>query len=294
MNKECYIGVDVGGTKMHFAYVEGGKVVKQFKTSTDAYRGKSEIINDLIKGIENLMDEKVAGVGVGVPGLIDVEKGIVYNVQNIPAWKNVELKSTLSEYFNLPVFIGNDANCFLLGEKFYGKGKAYSDLVALAMGTGVGAGVLVNDKLHIGNLSMAGEFGGIGYKDADFENYCSGKFFQRTCKSTGKEIAEKAMAGDAESTEAFNSFGEHVAHLIETIIYSYGPEAIILGGSLSNAYQLFEQNMRETLKKFPHQNALQTTALIASENSEIPVLGAAALVPYYLQKDVVEEILKTA
>ena len=283
MIKDCYIGVDVGGTKMHFAYVEQGKVIKQFKTSTDAYRSKSEIIKDLIEGIQSLIDEKVVGLGVGVPGLIDVEKGIVYNVQNIPAWKNVELKTILSEYFRLPVFIGNDANCFLLGEKYYGKGKEYSDLVALAMGTGVGAGVLVNGQLHIGNLSMAGEFGGIGYLDADFENYCSGKFFQRTCGSNGKDIADKANAGDDDSIKAFENFGEHVAHLIETIIYSYGPSAIILGGSLSNAYALFEKGMKNTLIKFPHQNALQTTSILTSDNSEMAVLGAAALVPYYFE-----------
>nr|WP_319397589.1 ROK family protein [uncultured Carboxylicivirga sp.] len=294
MNKECYIGVDIGGTKMHFAYVDQGKVVKQFRTSTDAYRSKTEIVNDLINGVQKLMDNNVAGIGIGVPGLIDVEKGIVYNVQNIPAWKNVELKSVLTQYFRLPVFIGNDANCFLLGEKFYGKGKAYTNLVALALGTGVGAGVLVNGQLHVGNLSMAGEFGGIGYRDADFENYCSGKFFQRACNSNGKEISEKAIAGDAEAVRLFNEFGEHVAHLLETIIYSYGPEAIVLGGSLANAFKLFEPGMKETFKKFPHQNALNTTIIVSSENNEIPVLGAAALVPYYLKAYKSENILESA
>ncbi len=285
MASNSYIGVDVGGTKMHFAYVEDSKVVKQFKSSTDAFRSQDEIINDLKKGIEELLDDKVEGIGLGVPGLIDVEEGIVYNVANIPAWKNVPLKATLSAYFNLPVFIGNDANCFALGEKYFGKGQQYKDLVAVAMGTGTGAGVLVDNKLHVGNLSMAGEFGGINYKDSNYEDYCSGKFFKRTYNTEGKDLAEKAANGDVEAQKAFDSLGEHVAHLIETIIYAYGPEAIIIGGSLSNSFSLFESNMKEVLKKFPHQNALQTTAVIPSDNSDIPVLGAAALVPYNLQKN---------
>ncbi len=282
MVRKNYIGVDIGGTKMHFAYVEDSKVVKQFKTSTDAYRSQDEIINDLKKNIDELIDDKVEGIGLGVPGLVDVEDGIVYDVQNIPAWTEVSLKAILSAYFNLPVFVGNDANCFLLGEKYFGKGKQYKDLVAVAMGTGVGAGILVNNKLHVGNLSMAGEFGGINYKDLDFESYCSGKFFKRTYNAEGKDLAEKAINGDAEAMKAFDCLGEHVAHLIETIIYAYGPEAIIIGGSLSNSFSLFESNMKEVLKKFPYQNALQTTTIIPSDNSDIPVLGAAALVPYNL------------
>lgn len=285
MKCKNYIGIDVGGTKMNFAYVENDKVVKQFKISTGALRSKDDIIGDLIEGIEKLIDDNIVGIGIGVPGLVNVEEGIVYNVQNIPAWKNVELKSLLTSHFKLPVFIGNDANCFLLGEKYFGKGVDYSNFVALSLGTGVGAGVLVNDKLHIGNLSMAGEFGGINYLDADFEEYCSGKFFSKTYQVEAKEIAEKATNGDDNSIKAFQCFGEHVAHLIETIIYAYGPEAIVLGGSLSNAFGLFESKMNEVLKLFPHQNALQTTKIMASENNDIPVLGAAALVPYNLHNE---------
>ncbi len=284
MEKKNYIGVDVGGTKMHFAYVEDSKVVKQFKASTDANGSKEDVVADLQKGISQLIDDKVAGIGIGVPGLIDVEQGIVYNVQNIPAWKNVPLKEMLGKFFDVPVFIGNDANCFLLGEKFFGKGQDFSDLVAVAMGTGVGAGVLVGDKLHIGNLSMAGEFGGILYKDLTYEDYCSGKFFKRTYEKEAKDFAAEAAEGNAEALKKFDAFGEHVAHLIETIIYSYGPQAIILGGSLSKAYSFFEKNMKAVLSKFPHQNALESTVILPSENDDIPVLGAAALVPYNLNK----------
>ncbi len=285
MISKNYIGVDVGGTKMHFAYVENSKVVKEFKISTDALRSKEEIINDLISGIQELMDETIVGIGVGVPGLVDVTEGVVYNVQNIPAWKNVPIKSILSQQFNLPVFIGNDANCFLLGEKFFGKGQRYSNLVAIALGTGVGAGVLVNNKLHVGNFSMAGEFGGISYLDMDYENYCSGKFFRREFQSEAKDMAEKALKSDPYSVKAFEAFGIHVANLMETIIYSYGPEAIIIGGSLSNAYDLFKDSLNEKLEVFPHQNALQSTTILPSGDKNIPVLGAAALVPYHLHSE---------
>ncbi len=95
----------------------------------------------------------------------------------------------------------------------------------------------------------------------------------------------KAKNDDDNSIKAFQCFGENVAHLIETIIYAYGPEAIIIGGSLSNAFGLFEAKMIEVLKLIPHQYALQTTKIMASGNSDIPVLGAAALVPYNLHNE---------
>ncbi len=273
-----FIGVDVGGTKIHAGLIKDGQVVKELRVPTEAHRSREEIVADLETGISELMTDKVAGIGVGVPGLVDLEAGVIRNVSNIPAWKNFPVKELLESRFNIPVYIGNDANCFALGEYYFGKGKGFSHLVALALGTGVGAGLIVNKQLLIGNGSLAGEFGGIKHLDSSFEDYCSGKFFRNNYHTEGVDLAQQAAAGEVSALKIFHEFGVHVGHLIEAIMYAVGPEAIIIGGSLSKAFPYFEPGLKEFLSKFAHQEALATTLIEVSGNPGIPLLGAGALV----------------
>lgn len=273
-----FIGVDVGGTKIHAGLIRDGEVVKELKVPTEAHRSREEIVADLEAGISQLMTGKVAGIGMGVPGLIDVNAGVIRNVSNIPAWKNFPVKELLESRFNIPVYIGNDANCFVLGEYFFGKGKGYKHVVALALGTGVGAGVIANGQLLIGNGSLAGEFGGIKHLDSSFEDYCSGKFFRKQYHTEAVDLAQKAADGEASALKIFHEFGIHVGHLLEAIMYSVGPEVIIIGGSLSKAFPYFKSGIHAYLATFPHQEALDGTLIEVSGNSKIPLLGAGALV----------------
>lgn len=273
-----FIGVDVGGTKIHVGLIRDGEVLKELRMPTAAQRPREEIVADLELGISELMTDRVAGIGLGVPGLVDVKAGVIRNVSNIPAWKDFPVKELLESRFNIPVYIGNDANCFALGEYYFGKGKGYKHLVALALGTGVGAGVIINKQLLIGNGSLAGEFGGIKHLDSCFEDYCSGKFFRKQYQTEAVELAERAATGDASALKIFHEFGVHVGHLIEAIMYAVGPEAIILGGSLSKAFPYFQPGLKAFLSNFAHQEALATTLIEVSGNPRIPLLGAGALV----------------
>ena len=146
------------------------------------------------------------------------------------------------------------------------------------MGTGIGAGVLINNIPYIGNQTIAGEFGGIKYLDSDYETYCSGKFFSIIHGADATIFAEKAENGDSAALELFKVFGNHVGYLIQTIIYSYGPQAIILGGSLTKSYKFFKSGMDENLANFPHKNVLNATFIDISDNPSIAVLGASSLV----------------
>jgi Transcriptional regulator/sugar kinase len=278
MIKNKAIGVDVGGTKMHFALIGSGKVIKELRLSTDAYGSQEAVLEDLKKGVGELMDDTVIGVGVGVPGLVDPSRGIVHNVQNIPAWKNVPIQSTLESCFNVPVRVGNDANCFALGVKFFGKGFSFSDVIGMTMGTGLGAGVVINDNLYVGNQSIAGEFGGIRYLDATYEDYCSGKFFNRNYDHDALYYSQKAAEGDAEALEIYRQFGLHVGEMLKTVMLSFGPQAIIFGGSLSKAFPYFKGGMDESLAAFPHQHVVKSTLIGVSDNPSMAVLGAASLI----------------
>lgn len=122
------------------------------------------------------MCPEVAGIGVGVPSVVDSEEGIVYNVANIPSWAEVPLKRLLQERFSVPVYINNDSNCFALGVKLFGEGRKYRNLVGMTIGTGVGTGIIINGELYSGQNTGAGEIGSLPYLSHDFEHYCSSGF----------------------------------------------------------------------------------------------------------------------
>jgi glucokinase len=278
MANQSIIGVDIGGTKIHIGKVENGQITKELRLPTLAMRTENEIVQDIIKGIEQIIDPNTIGIGIGVPGLVDEEKGIVLDLTNIPSWKETHLKSHMESHFKTMVRVTNDANCFAIGEKTYGRGQKYHNLVCLALGTGVGAGIIVNDKLYTGTLSMAGEFGGINYLQHDYEYYCSGKFFTECYGENAKILYDKAISGNVKAIQIFDEYGEHLGNLIKTILLTYAPEAIILGGSISKTLQVFQKAMTESLQSFPYKRTLDRLVIDVSSNEQIAVLGAAALI----------------
>ena len=153
------IGVDIGGTKISAALVIDGKITKQHSCPTPGDQPVETVINAIKHCIESIFDTEALGIGIGVPGLIDLENNYVINVVNIPKWNKVPLKGILEKSFNKLVVVNNDANCFALGEKHYGKGKFYKNFVGVTLGTGLGAGIVINDRLYSGSYCGAGEFG---------------------------------------------------------------------------------------------------------------------------------------
>jgi glucokinase len=284
MGEKALIGIDIGGTKINIGKTINGHIVQELRLPTESLRPEDQIIKDLIHGIEQVIDNSVTGIGVGVPGLVD-ENGIVYNLTNIPSWKEVHLKHKLESYFNLPVQVANDANCFVLGEKVFGKGINYSNLIGITLGTGLGVGIILFDNLYTGRLSIAGEFAEMPYSDSNFENYCSSKFFQNRCQLSAKSVSEKAYAGEPGAIEIFNEFGGHLGSLIQSILLAYGPDAIVFGGSLAKSFDLFYPAILNNLKGFSHQNVLQHLKILQFAHEKIPLMGAAALTPYFMNKE---------
>lgn len=155
-----------------------------------AQQDASTVLNQLSQLIRNMMNEQVDGIGIGVPSIVDPEKGIVYNVANISSWKEIHLKEILENEFKVAVAINNDSNCFTLGESLYGEGKSYTNMVGVTIGTGIGAGVVIDRHLYGGQYMGAGEIGSFPYLDSDFEHYCSSFLFKRY-GTTGAVVAEK-------------------------------------------------------------------------------------------------------
>ena len=273
------LGIDLGGTNVRAGLVEDDNIIKIKSLPLKKNCSSEDVLEDIYSLINHYAADGILGIGVGVPSVVDVEKGIVYDVQNIPSWKEVPLRHLLKEKFNVPVYVNNDANCFAAGEKYFGKVKSYKNIVGLILGTGLGAGIIINNKLYECRNCGAGEFGMIPYKNKNFEYFCSGHYFTDEFVTTGKDLFIRAKKGDAAAIEIFSMFGTNLGEVIKVIMYSYDPEVIVLGGSVSKAYEFFEPEMRKSISEFAYSNSIKNLKIEVSEIENISVLGAAAL--YY-------------
>lgn len=275
------IGIDLGGTKVNIGLVQGEKIIqKKYAKLPLNPKDKWELINliiDLIKEI--VSNNKVSGIGIGAPSILDKENGIIHEVQNIPTWKEVPLADILIKEFGIPVFLDNDANCFALGEYQYGLGKGCKNMVGVTIGTGMGSGIITNGHLMSDANGGAGEFGMIPYKDGIFEDYCSGKFFKQFYNFNGEEIMNLADQGNEKALEAFEQFGKHLGNAIKTIMYAIDPQKIIIGGSVVKSAKYFDASLKQSVQEFSFNKTLEKFEIEYSSTPDIAILGAASL--YY-------------
>ena len=272
-----YLGVDLGGTNFKVGRVKDGIIISKSFNSVSRNVIESELIQTLFKTIDAVITKNVKSIGVGVPGILDPISGVIYDIQNLPMWKEVPLKSLLDKRYNLPVFLNNDANCFAKGEKVYGYGKSYANFVGLSIGTGLGMGIIIDNRLYNGVLCGAGEIGMVTYKDSILEQYASSLFFTKKYNQNAKELSYLASQGDSKALYAFTEFGEHIGNAINNILFMYAPEAIVIGGSISKSYSLFKQSMEDTIKSFAYPKQIEHLKIEVSTLSGIAILGAAAL-----------------
>ncbi len=271
------IGVDLGGTKVRAGVAHEGEIHNQKQQLFKSYGSQRETLDQLIALIRSLMTSGITGIGLGVPSVIDVEKGIVYNVVNIPSWERVPLKDILEEEFSLPVRLNNDVNCFALGEHRFGLLRGFTNAVGMTSGTGLGSGLIINNQLFEGSNCGAGEIGLLSYRDQNVEYFASGNFFQVFHDTSAVAAHELAVNGDETALRWWREFGEHMGHAIKTVVYAYDPQAIVVGGSLSKAFRFFEQAMWQSLNDFTFPESIKRLKIFQSVNEDITLLGAAAL-----------------
>ena len=271
------LGVDLGGSGVRVGKVRAGEL-ERFAAAPISGRERAEVVaGEIFRAIDGVIDAEVAGIGCGVPSVVDVERGIVYSVENIPAWQEVPLKDDLERRYGVPAYVNNDANAFAVGELHFGHGRGHRHLVGLTLGSGLGAGVVIDGRLYIGANCGAGELGAVPYREHTIEHYCAAPFFQREAGASGEEVHRRALAGDADALELFARFGDALGHAMLLVLYAYDPEMIVLGGSLSQALPFFETTMRERLEGYAFPHALERLRVVRSEVENAAVLGAAAL-----------------
>src|SRR5512141_229375 len=159
------IGVDLGGTNLRIAAVdEQGTLLEKLTTGTQVQRGREHVIGEMTDAIKSLVLKfkdkgDLVGIGIGVPGFIDMDHGIIRESPNLPGWAEFPVRDDIERRLGTKVFLENDANSAAMGEKWLGAGRDYDDMCMLTLGTGVGGGLVLNGRLWQGMKGMAGELG---------------------------------------------------------------------------------------------------------------------------------------
>ena len=273
------LAVDLGGTNLCIGLVDNGVVINM--ASVPSFRPSAtmqQTLEYLAEQISIMMNPSVEKIGIGVPSVVDVERGIVYDAANIPSWKEVHLKSFLEERFGLPVSVNNDANCYAMGAYGTYPADAKPDvLVTVTLGTGIGIGVVDHGRLFCGVNCGAGELGYLDYKDGCLEEYCSRQFFDRHGVKP-HEASAAALAGDVESMKLFEEFGRNLGYALMVLMFAYDPSHIVLGGGIANALPLFRDPMIGYLKeKFPFKNNIEKLITDVRTGGEISIIGASLI-----------------
>jgi glucokinase len=271
------IGIDLGATNVRGAVVSGDVMSEIMSRRINTKGTEEQVLEDVYYIIDKLIAEDIKAIGIGVPSVVDVEQGIVYDVVHIPSWKEVHLKQILEERYKVTVFVNNDANCFVLGEHYFGKGKGIKNMVGLTLGTGLGAGIIINNQLYAGPNCGAGEFGCVDYLDNNYEFYCSGSFFNNVYGLNGEDVFKDAQKGNPQALKLYGEMGTHLGNAIKLVMYTYDPVLIILGGSVQLAYDYFEKTMWERIHTLVYPKSVERLAIERSALENSGILGAAAL-----------------
>jgi PAS domain S-box-containing protein len=287
MIEGAIIGIDISAPQVHMGRIKDSKVEKKVKIQIDTDQAKNAILDDISNGIKRLINDDVLGIGVGVPSVVNVDEGVVYEVSRIPSWKQVKLKAYLESQFNVPVYVNNDANCFATGIKYFGQGRDYKNIIGLIIGEGMGAGVIVDQKLISGPNCGVGEFGRLTYRDANYESYCSTKFFSNYHDTTFSETLKLARKKDKSALRLFEKYGYYLGTAIKSILYTYDPELIVLGGSAISAYEFFKDSMNLQMTSFTFKRTVENIKIDTAKGENFGILGAAAL---YLDANYYEDL----
>lgn len=237
------IGIDIGGTKINFVLLQKKKIVKFWKILTPKNKGA------LLETLKNNIPQGVKKIGIGVPGPLNKKGDLILNPPNLKFLWNCPLAKILEKETGVKTRMDNDVNCFTLGEALLGSGRGAKIVFGITLGTGVGGGLVIDNKIYRGFFGSAGEVGHItirfdGPKCACgalgcLEEYCSERFF------FSKGVVPKGLKDRA----IFNEYGRYLGAGLANVVNLIDPEIIVIGGGISNAYRFFIKETEKEMRK---------------------------------------------
>ncbi len=288
------IGVDIGGTNIRIVITdENGHIRYSKKKKTKHYVSDYlRNMNEMIAEALGETDKPIAGIGIGVPGTVDVYSGTVI-ISTALGWKDFNVKNYIEDRFKLPVEVENDSNVWTIAEKLIGAGRNIENFVMITIGTGIGAGLYINDKLYRGANFQAGE---IGYFPIGLEAYgekASFKdfgFFEKKASAHGvssyymkrtnnmidcKEIFQLSREGEHEAYIITEEVYKYLGVGISTIICLLNPEKIIFGGGMSKEGELFISKVKEKVEEL---TPMKTTFQLSETGHFGGAIGSGLLI----------------
>jgi len=280
------IGVDLGGTNLRIAAVdENGKIIEKITTGTEVSRGRDSVIFGMCTAIQD-MEAKfrsstghLCGIGIGVPGIIEMQSGMVRQSPNLPGWEDYPVREEIERRLGTKVILENDANSAALGEKWLGAAANVDDMCMLTLGTGVGGGLVLNGRIWHGMTGMAGE---IGHINADpngppcgcgsqgcLEQYASATVVKRMAieavangsapelgramnedpEFSSKVVYQMAIQGDEPARKIYHTVGKALGIVLADLVNIFNLPMYVVGGGVSSAWEAFAPAMMEEIRK---------------------------------------------
>ncbi len=312
------IGIDLGGTSIKAALVDDKKgILHKFSLPTEAEKGVDHILDTLaeaIRGAAAKADAPVSGVGVGSPGVISYDRTSVSNPPNFPGWTTVNLAAELKKRTGMEVYVDNDANLMALGSSNFGSGKPYANFIMVTLGTGVGGGIILGNKLFRGATGGAGELGhvSIDYAGPDshsparggIEAYLGQRFLSRLAwerilqepsnpmyvkfkdnpeELEPKELTAQANEGNMLAIDILRDAGEKLGYAIVNFIHVLDIRKIIVSGGVAQAGDWILKPAREAaLSRMLAPYRTDFEIIPETLGNDAALLGAASLPYEYL------------
>jgi len=270
MNETYSIGVDLGGTNLRIAsYVDGIEFLDIIRVQTHLAEGRDQVVRNMCEAIDALAARKygsrrLAGIGIGTPGPLELPNGILRNPPNLPGWDGFNLRLAVEATLGRAVEIESDANVAALAEQKLGAGRTHGidSLCVLTLGTGVGSGLIFNGQIWHGATGMGGEAGHVIVQDANgapcgcggygcLEQYASATAVMRMAREstgdspavTARHLAVLARSGDATAAKVFQRVGHALAIALTGLINTLNLPLYLLGGGVCEAWDLFAPTM---------------------------------------------------
>lgn len=309
---EVVLAADLGGTHLRVATVDrNGKVSHRLMQPTPQAEDPDEIVRTLINAVHECerqsasLDNSISAFSVVVPGTVNIQEGLVVTAPNLPCLEGFRLGPALASELERPVLLENDANAAALGEMWRGAGRGHQAIICLTLGTGVGGGIILDGKLWRGADGSAGEIGHIGVdpfagvachcgSQGCLEVYASATAIVRMTREmrlryprsilqnredlTSGKVYEAGREGDELALEVFRRMGVYLGIGLASLINLLNPEVIVIGGGLSNGWDLFEKPMNQQIIKRAFAIPAERARIIRAEcGDDAGLLGAARL-----------------